>query len=280
MLLFKAPLHTLRKTKIFKFLLSSRFNSPNFYDIGFDQKVALRPVTHASILWQRNKLEKGIRKLINLISTELAKETSTKYFFDIGANIGLYTWQIAMSCPTLKTISFEPDPNNFELLKMTLEKSNLDNVELCPYALSNQSCKAIFHQDQITSATGSLSSEDTPWIEQYLNGSAKKITVQKETLDSIVGENKIPSLIKIDVEGHEYEVLEGGIRTIRKYKPLMIIESFAPKQTKVIETLKSLGYQIWDADRLSTTQDNTNNLFAWHPNGPLKKKSLKNIIHK
>ena len=81
------------------------------------------------------------------------------------------------------------------------------------------------------------------------------------------------------MEGHESEVLEGGLVSIKKHKPLLIIESFPPKQSKVVENLKNLGFKIWDADRLSTIQENTNNLFTRHPNGPLKKESLKDIIH-
>ena len=57
----------------------------------------------------------------------------------MGANIGLYTWEVASIAPELKIISFEPDPNNFELLKMTNKASGLKNVQLCPIALSNQS---------------------------------------------------------------------------------------------------------------------------------------------
>ena len=94
MLFIKAPLHSLRKTKAFQFLLSSRLNKPKFCDIGFDHKVALRPLTHASIRWKKNRLEPNIRKLICKVLLHLNKIEKDVYFFDIGANIGLYTWEV------------------------------------------------------------------------------------------------------------------------------------------------------------------------------------------
>ena len=279
MLLLSAPLHCLRKTKAFRTLLNSRFNRPALYQLGYDHRVAIRPLTHASIIWKRAKLEPSLRTLINKICRKLNPTSKGSYFLDVGANIGLYTWQVASIAPELKIISFEPDPHNFELLKMTNEASGLKHVELCPIALSNQSEKRVFNQDNLTSATGSLCQDHKPWIEQYLNGTSNKISVQTKTMDDLLGKNKIPSLVKIDVEGHENEVLEGGLVSIKKHKPLLIIESFPPKQSKVVESLKNLGYKVWDADRLSTIQENTNNLFAWHPDGLLMKESLKNIIH-
>ena len=53
----------------------------------------------------------------------------------------------------------------------------------------------------------------------------------------MAGEDKIPALIKIDVEGLELEVLEGGLQTIKVSKPIMIIESFPPKQERVVKAL-------------------------------------------
>ena len=141
MLLLSAPLHCLRKTKAFRTLLNSRFNRPALYQLGYNHRVAIRPLTHASILWKRAKLEPGLRTLMNEICRKLNSSSKGSYFLDVGANIGLYTWQVARIAPELKIIAFEPDPNNFELLKMTNEASGLKHVELCPVALSDQSKK-------------------------------------------------------------------------------------------------------------------------------------------
>ena len=99
-------------------------------------------------------------------------------------------------------------------------------------------------------------------------------------MDSMVENNKIPSLIKIDVEGHELEVLEGAVTALSVAKPLLIIESFPPKQKKVISLLLEYGYKIGDADRNSSLNSKTNNLFAWHPQGPLKESIIQQVLHK
>ena len=187
MLLLTAPLHCLRKTKAFQRLLNSRFNRPALYQLGYDHRVAIRPLTHASILLKRAKLEPGLRTLIKKICRKLNSTCKGSYFLDVGTNIGLYTWQVASIAPELKIISFEPDPNNFELLKMTNEASGFKHIELCPFALSDKSKKREFNQDNLTSATGSLCLDDKPWIEQYLNGTSNKISVETRTMDLILG---------------------------------------------------------------------------------------------
>jgi hypothetical protein len=86
-------------------------------------------------------------------------------------------------------------------------------------------------------------------------------------------------LIKIDVEGHEVEVLEGGRDTLTKIKPLLILESFPPKQHTVLSLLQELGYKSIDADRHASIDPNTTNLFAWHPLGPLEEATIHKLIN-
>ena len=280
MLLFNAPLHTLRKRKFFQSLLKSRWNRPKLYNLGFSHGVALRPLTHASIRLKKQHLEPGIRVLITSLVQKLDEHQDEGWFFDVGANVGLYVWEVAKVCPTRKILAFEPDPANFELLEMTQKEADILNLGLCPDALSNQTDEVSFSQDPLTSATGCIRGEEKPWVEQYLNGSTNQITVNTRTMDSAVDDNKIPSLIKIDVEGHEVEVLEGAIHTLSDAKPLLIIESFPPKQAKVISLLQTYGYNLEDADRGSPVNSKTNNLFAWHPQGPLKESIIQKFLHK
>ena len=67
-----------------------------------------------------------------------------------------------------------------------------------------------------------------------------KTSVECHRLDDIY--KGIPSVIKIDVEGHEMEVLKGSENTIKKYKPTLLIEIFDFENNEVPKYLKSLGY--------------------------------------
>ena len=279
MLFFTAPLHTLRKTKVFQTLLSSKLNQPKLYDLGYSHKVALRPFTHASIRWKKQRLEPGISKLVSKIAKELDNQNDQGCFFDVGANVGLYSWEVRKVSPHRKILAFEPDPENIKLLEKTLNGANFENVEICKCALSNQLAEISFFQDTLTSATGCVAGKDKPWIEQYLNSSANEIRVKTETLDSVVIQDRTPSLIKIDVEGHEIKVLQGGRNTLRGAKPLLIIESFLPKQSTVLSLLDELGYHSIDADRHVSMNPYTTNLFAWHPEGPLTEVTIQKLIN-
>ena len=279
MLLFTAPLHLLRKTKAFQVLLSSQLNDPKLFDLGYSHRVALRPFTHASIRWRKERLEPGISKLVTKIAKELDNQKDPGWFFDVGANVGLYTWEVRKVCPARKILALEPDPENIKLLEKTLRGANLQNVEICKYALSNQLAEVSFFQDNLTSATGCVAGKDKPWIEQYLNGSTNEIRVKTETLDSVVRQDRTPSLIKIDVEGHEIEVLQGGKNTLSEVKPILIIESFPPKQSTVLSLLDELGYRYIDADRHDSINPKTTNLFAWHPQGSLSEATIQKLIN-
>ncbi len=68
----------------------------------------------------------------------LDNQNDPGWFFDVGANVGLYTWEVRKVCPNRKILAFEPDPENIKLLEKTLRGANLQNVEICKCALSNQ----------------------------------------------------------------------------------------------------------------------------------------------
>jgi hypothetical protein len=169
MLFVKAPLHVLRKTKAFQSLLMSRFNNPKLYDLGYNHQVALKPFTHASIRWRKQQLEPGISKLVKNIAKELDLQNDRGCFFDVGANVGLYIWEVSKICPHRKILAFEPDPENIKLLEQTLSGANLQNLEICKCALSNQDGEISFFQDKLTSATGCVEGQEMNILEGAKN---------------------------------------------------------------------------------------------------------------
>ena len=278
MLLFNSPLHCLRKTKCYRKLLESSFNQLRFYDLGFSYPIALRPITHASIWWNKKKLEPDLTKLFEKIIKQLDQKKENGCFYDIGANIGLYSWLCRDLSSNRKILAFEPDPKNFQLLKMTKENSQIKDINLFNIALSNRMETVSFQQDTLTSATGMISDGQTPWIEKYLGQETSSIQVKTDYLDNKTFKTHEPSLIKIDVEGHELEVIKGGEKKLSQNKPLLLIESFPPNLDRVVNFLTKLGYKFWDSDLNKPLSAQTSNLFAWHDNGPLAREEIEKLI--
>ena len=278
MLFLKSPLHCLRKTGCYRMLLESSLNQPRFYDLGFSYPVALRSITHASIWWNKKKLEPRLTNLFEKIIGQLNQKKEDSYFYDVGANIGLYSWLCRKLSSNRKILAFEPDPKNFELLQMTKENSKIKNINLFNIALSNRMETVSFQQDTLTSATGMISDGQTPWIEKYLGQETNSIQVNTDYLDNKTFKRQDASLIKIDVEGHELEVLRGGEKKLSQCKPLLLIESFPPNLDRVVNFLTKLGYKFWDSDLNKPLSSQTSNIFAWHENGPLGTEEIEELI--
>ena len=278
MLFLKSPLHCLRKTRCYRMLLESSLNQPRFYDLGFSYPVALRSITHASIWWNKKKLEPRLTNLFEKIIRQLNQKKEDSYFYDVGANIGLYSWLCRKLSSNRKILAFEPDPKNFELLQMTKENSKIKNINLFNIALSNRMETVSFQQDTLTSATGMISDGQTPWIEKYLGQETNSIQVNTDYLDNKTFKRQDASLIKIDVEGHELEILRGGEKKLSQCKPLLLIESFPPNLDRVVNFLTKLGYEFWDSDLNKPLSSQTSNLFAWHKNGPLGTEEIEELI--
>ena len=278
MLFLKSPLHCLRKTGCYRMLLESSLNQPRFYDLGFSYPVALRSITHASIWWNKKKLEPRLTNLFEKIIGQLNQKKEDSYFYDVGANIGLYSWLCRKLSSNRKILAFEPDPKNFELLQMTKENSKIKNINLLNIALSNRMETVSFQQDTLTSATGMISDGQTPWIEKYLGQETNSIQVNTDYLDNKTFKRQDASLIKIDVEGHELEILRGGEKKLSQCKPLLLIESFPPNLDRVVNFLTKLGYKFWDSDLNKPLSSQTSNLFAWHENGPLGTEEIEELI--
>lgn len=173
--------------------------------------------------------EKEIQVLLGLVN-----ENSVVY--DIGANIGAFT--VAFANKVKKVYAFEPNPRSFELLKKNTE--HLNNVVLFKNAIGSER-KDIF-----------ISAFDESKRSNYGEARIREdngIPIRMIRLDDInyflkddvLLEIEPPSLIKIDVEGHEYDVFRGGIAKIVAAKPILFFES-SERMTEIISLLEGIGY--------------------------------------
>jgi FkbM family methyltransferase len=152
---------------------------------------------------------------------------------DIGANIGNHSCTFANFFA--KVYAFEPNPPiRYVLQANTYGK----NIEVIDCGLSNSEGTAFFKQNFTN--LGASRIVKTTCDSDFL--------INIKTLDNIVKERDIKdvSFVKIDVEGHEAEVLQGGEYFFTEQKPIIALEAFflshPEKAEEVLSTLQSFGY--------------------------------------
>jgi FkbM family methyltransferase len=142
-------------------------------------------------------------------------------FLDVGANVGSYTILAAASIGS-RVIAFEPSADTFEALKRNIELNGLTNVD--------PRCEAV------GSSAGRLRfTEGLDTVNRICDDGPVEVPVT--TLDDACKET--PSLIKIDVEGYEPEVIAGAKQMLSKGVGAIIAEVNTPK---LFECLGDLGY--------------------------------------
>jgi len=150
---------------------------------------------------------------------------------DIGANIGNHS--VYFSKLFSKVRSFEPNPQSFKLLQINTE--NYKNISVSNFGLSNQRCLARFFTSKSNIGGSSLHGE-----------SGDEIRVQLEVIDELDFDNQNISFIKIDVEGNELQVLEGGENLFKESLPVVAFEQHAHEflqgESPVINKLRAFGY--------------------------------------
>jgi FkbM family methyltransferase len=142
---------------------------------------------------------------------------------DIGANIGAHTISMLDGVsPGGYVIAFEPQIEIATGLINTLNEIN-GNFTVSRMLVSNKNSTSKF----MSNGTGM---SRIPLENGHYNKNWSESIVETTTLDSFLeGNNEKVSLIKIDVEGHEFEVLEGAQETINKNKPIIYIEVWKDK---------------------------------------------------
>ncbi len=153
-----------------------------------------------------------------VISVVKATVKSGMTVIDIGAHIGYYTLIFA-KCVGVRgcVYSFEPLPGNFALLQKNIQLNRLLNVQSFATALFSSARKVSLAvpDESPNSGDGSVIHE---------RGS-KHVPVQAITLDSFCASANIqPDILKMDVEGAEYDVLLGAQETISRCRPKLLIE--------------------------------------------------------
>jgi FkbM family methyltransferase len=165
---------------------------------------------------------------------------------DIGANLGEWTVPLARAVgQTGHILAMEPAPRSAAALEATLAANALRHAEVLCCAVGNRDATAEFAFPVVTSAsidTGTARLGPAPCGFEALR-------VPMRSLDSLAAERGLHrlDLIKIDVEGHERQVLEGAASILAHHRPVLVIETGHETETDrpaIRELLQGQGYRI------------------------------------
>ena len=200
----------------------------------------------------KRRLERAIKNNyepeIKLIKEFVVSGTDS---LDIGIYRGIYSYEISKYAKTVHAFEFNPLIVSF--LNRNIYKI-IKNIKLYNFGLSNKNGKRTLR----IPIRNKLAKEEN-YEEFFEMGRAtihnknefnefRTFEVNVKKLDNLQFENPI-SFIKIDVEGHEIEVIEGAIKTINKNKPILLVEiekrHSKKKVSDSIKFINDLGYKSY-----------------------------------
>ena len=184
-------------------------------------------------------------KILNNLSKIITPKSTV---IDIGAHTG--NMSVAYSLFASKVISFEPNPATFEVL----EKNSQLNPNIHPfnYAISDEEGPLTFHYSDYGFCNGGFATRTQFGI--GVTGHKIPIDVWAVNFEKFIQENNIEvgniSLIKIDAEGHDKDILKTLVNVITTHKPVLITEIYnglnLNEINDLLDTIHLLGYKAYD----------------------------------
>lgn len=142
-------------------------------------------------------------------------------FLDIGSNIGLFSTLIAKNLPDSTVFAFDPDPICYLTLTRTKIANKIENLHILPIGLSNQNKILDFHFDPLNHGGHSFDRSSIHSKAEPVRSSLA--TFRLDQLIGSLGLNEV-HLMKIDVQGVEWQVLNGAEHLLQKNRPVLMVE--------------------------------------------------------
>lgn len=210
---------------MFNFILKTKYSIVRIIEkIPLIQILVYNLISNFHSFFPHEKDYYGLLKLVNL--------KNKRDFIDIGGNIGLSTIGFRQLGFTNRIIIFEPD-KEYCCKKLHNLKKKISNIKLLKFGLSDKDERQTFYQAYFFGIKMHfLSSFDEKYLKSiiyqvyYTFRYLFKIKKQKLSLKKFDQLNiKVdPVFIKIDVEGFDHKVIYGMLQTIKKYKPIILVE--------------------------------------------------------
>jgi FkbM family methyltransferase len=171
------------------------------------------------------------------------------HFVDVGANVGFHTYMAASIVGAHGSVmAVEASAENCRLLQLSKFENDANNVVLLPVALDQQS-GAVYLTSHIGTNAGLIGDTFTELF------AARGTTVYATTLDDIAPSRV--DVMKIDVEGAEFRVLEGARKTLERDRPVIVMEFSCEMSQRVsrldpveaLQGVRDLGYRLFVLER-------------------------------
>lgn len=163
---------------------------------------------------------------------------SCNVILDVGANTGIYSLSAKAINPKANVYAFEPSLNTYEKLCLNSKLNNFD-IRCEQLAVSNKNGKQIFYDVKESNQTSASLSADK--LKNIVKSEKLEYEVETIKLSKYISINHLKQvdLIKIDIELHEPEAIEGLENYLINYKPIVIVEilrkSIADKLNEIID---------------------------------------------
>src|SRR5215467_2984354 len=196
------------------------------------------------------RLQLGLKPLVDYAQSRQklcgVAELPIQTISDVGANIGKKTRAYRKLFPNATIYCFEPTPGPFERLSQWAATQN-GKVVAMNLALSSAPGNATVYWNLEHSGGSSLNQRTT---ESGARESVRKVEAKVETLDRVVAKLELRDeiFLKIDVEGHDMEVIRGGTELLRRASAVIVEIAIVdapdgrPTFGEFVQVLGELGY--------------------------------------
>ena len=184
-------------------------------------------------------------EILNIYEQFYKEKTGT--MLDIGCNIGSWTLPLAQRYQQNIVLAIDCQPLVIDCINQTIKLNHLTNVRVDCCAISDQ-CKEIQCNkiDYDCGANFGAYEFEPPIHESDFNGTFLVDTeiIQMRRIDSFDLDDVV--FIKLDIEGMEYQALNGAIDTIRRCQPFIAFEHHKTDRERTNQLLKDLDYVIYN----------------------------------
>lgn len=171
-------------------------------------------------------------------------------FGDIGANVGVFS--VLASSTGANSLAVEPIPHTFEVMKKNIALNNYENRILS---------QRLGVGDKVTTLKFLNNFDVINGVCKFQDQVENTIDVEVSTLD-IIFKDRVPDILKIDVEGYEWNVLQGGANVLsnKQLKAIIIETNVNEEQVdSVHQKLIEHGFAIYEYDPYSRTLSQASN---------------------